>query len=111
MSDVKLERKESLSHDEAADLLSQVSRAFTKGGHVELPFGHGTVSLHIPDQVRTEFEVEVDGDEVEVELEFKWSMTQPAAGPAGDGDAAPPAQAGPGTGERKPGRSAKSKRR
>jgi hypothetical protein len=42
MSDVKLERKESFSRDEAAEWLSLLSRAFTQGGHVEFPFGGGT---------------------------------------------------------------------
>ncbi len=49
------------------------------GSDVDLPFGAGEVSLHIPDQVRAEFEVEVDGTEVEVELEFKWSTARPDA--------------------------------
>jgi amphi-Trp domain-containing protein len=73
MSDVKLERKEPVSREDAAVWLELLSQAFAKGSHIELPFGPGTVSLEIPDQVRAEFEIEVDGDEVEVELEFKWS--------------------------------------
>jgi amphi-Trp domain-containing protein len=82
MADVKLERKESVSRDEAAIWLSQLSKAFTKGEDAELPFGPGTVSLQIPDQIRAELEVEVDGDEVEVEVEFKWSLAEPAASSA-----------------------------
>jgi amphi-Trp domain-containing protein len=105
MSDVKLERKESVSRDEAAEWLSLLSRAFTQGGHVELPFGAGTVSLHIPNHVRAEFEVEVDSDEVEVEVEFKWSTAHTDAAPTEDGAAAQTDAA-----ERKPTRSAKSKR-
>ncbi len=79
MSDVKLERKESISREDAARWLELVSRAFAEGSDVDLPFGAGEVSLHIPDQVRAEFEVEVDGTEVEVELEFKWSTARPDA--------------------------------
>ena len=109
MSDVKLERKEAVSRDEAADWLSLLSKAFTQGGHAELPFGGGTVSLHIPDHVRAEFEVEVDSDEVEIEIEFKWSTVRTEAGPAEDGAAAPD-RARAGTAKRKPARSAKSKR-
>lgn len=77
MSDVKVERKEAVSRAEAAAWLSVLSKAFAGGGHVDLPLGPGTVRLHIPDQVRAEFEVEVEGDEVEVELEFKWSTARP----------------------------------
>jgi hypothetical protein len=39
MSDVKVDRKESLSRDEAAQLLSLLSKAFAAGDHAELPSG------------------------------------------------------------------------
>jgi amphi-Trp domain-containing protein len=83
MSDVKVERKESVSREDAAGLLALVSRAFAEGSDVELPFGGGDVSLHIPDKVQAEFEVEVDGTEIEVELEFKWSTVRPEAATPG----------------------------
>jgi amphi-Trp domain-containing protein len=111
MSDVKLERKESVSRDEAADWLSLLSKAFSQGGEVEFPFGPGTVSMHIPGHVRAEFEVEVEGDEVEVEVEFKWSTAHPEAVPAQGDGAAEQKQAKPETAAAKPGRSGKSKRR
>lgn len=86
MADVKLERKESLSREEAAVWLHALSKAFAHGGEVELPVGGGTLGLHLPEQVRAEFEVEVDGDEVEVEVEFKWSTAREEA----DGEPSPP---------------------
>jgi amphi-Trp domain-containing protein len=76
MADVKLERKESLSREEAAQWLSVLSKAFARGGEVTLPVGVATVELHLPDRVRAEFEVKVDGDEVEIELEFTWSTAR-----------------------------------
>jgi amphi-Trp domain-containing protein len=76
MADVKLERKESLSREDAAVWLHALSRAFAHGGEVELPMGGGTLGLQLPEQVEAEFEVEVDGDEVEVEVEFKWSTAR-----------------------------------
>lgn len=82
MSDVKVERKESVTRDEAAGWLLLLSKAFSAGEHGEFPFGPGTVSLHIPDRVRAELEVEVEGDEVEVELEFKWTVARHEATPA-----------------------------
>jgi len=108
MSDVKVERKESLSRDEAANLLALLSRAFSAGDHADLPFGPSEVSLYIPDRVRAELEVEVEGDEVEVEIEFKWSMVEHEAGPAIAGS---PAQARQGNGARKPTRSTKAHKR
>ena len=71
MADVKLERKETLSRQEAAQWLSVLSKAFARGGDVTLPLGAGTVELRLPERVRAEFEV--TGDEVEIELEFTWS--------------------------------------
>jgi amphi-Trp domain-containing protein len=85
MSDVKVERKESVSRDEAASWLLLLSKAFIAGEHGEFPFGPGTVSLHIPDRVRAELEVEVEGDEVEVEIEFKWTMAKHNPAPADTG--------------------------
>jgi amphi-Trp domain-containing protein len=76
MADVKLERKESLSREDAAVWLHALSRAFAHGGEVELPMGGGTLGLHLPEQVEAEFEVEIDGDEVEIEVEFKWSTSR-----------------------------------
>jgi amphi-Trp domain-containing protein len=81
MSDIKVERKESLLREEAAERLSALAAALAKGGDVELELGGFTISLHVPDDVRTEFELEVDGDEVELELELKWS-TRRAPAPA-----------------------------
>jgi amphi-Trp domain-containing protein len=93
MSDVKVERKEALSRDEAARWLALISRAFTADGHAELPFGPSSVSLYIPDQVRAELEVEVDGDEVEMEVEFKWSMAEHEAASANADTARAPVKA------------------
>jgi amphi-Trp domain-containing protein len=111
MSDVKVERKESLSRDEAAQLLSFLSKAFTAGGHAELPFGPSEVSLYIPDRVRTELEVEVEGDEVEVEVEFKWSMVDHETGSAMGAMAASPVRVRQGNGARKPTRSTRGQKR
>jgi amphi-Trp domain-containing protein len=67
---------------------------------VELPFGPGTVSLHVPDRVRAEFEVEVEGDEIELEVEFKWSTAQPAAVPIQEAGTAPSVPSRHGNGAR-----------
>ena len=105
MSDVKVERKESLSRDEAAQLLALLSRAFTAGDHAELPFAPSSVSLYIPDRVHAELEVEVEGDEVEVEVEFKWSMTEHETGTATGEMTSSPVGGRHGNSARKPPRS------
>jgi amphi-Trp domain-containing protein len=75
VADVELEQKELLTRQEAATRLSALAKALADGGEVEIELGATTVKLHVPDQLRTEFEIEVDGDEIELELELKWSST------------------------------------
>src|SRR5215472_15201798 len=74
MSDVKMEYETTISRTEAAAWLSQLARAFTSGNDAEIPFGPGTVRLHVPGSVRAEVEVEVEDEKVEVEIEFSWPL-------------------------------------
>ena len=101
MADMKLERKETLSRQQAAQRLSALARALAEGGDVEMDLGGTTVSLHVPDSVRAEFEVEVDGDELELELELTWSTARdrssaqrPALQALADSSAEPADEAG-----------------
>jgi amphi-Trp domain-containing protein len=84
MSDVKLERKEVLSREEAAKQLSALAAALGEAGHVEMELGGVALSVHVPEQVRSELEIEVDGDEVELELELKWSTRSTHGEPSSD---------------------------
>ncbi|MFE7929247.1 amphi-Trp domain-containing protein [Streptomyces sp. NPDC057456] len=79
MKDLKFEQKRSLSRLEAADQLTALAAALREGGDVELEFGPGTLSLRIPDDLRTEIEVEVGDGEIELELEFKWPTARTRA--------------------------------
>jgi amphi-Trp domain-containing protein len=74
--DTEVKFKESLTRQQAADKLSALASALAKGGDIELELGGATVSLRVPDDVRSEIEVEVDGSEVELELELKWSTAR-----------------------------------
>ena len=81
MADVKVERRQTLSRQEAAVWLHALSKAFGHGGEVEIPIGDGgTVGLHLPERVQAEFEVEIEGDAVEVEVEFTWSTSRTSNG-------------------------------
>ena len=75
MTDVRVERSETLSRAEAAMWLQALSTALAEGGDVTLPVGGVTVGVHVPDKVRAEFEIEVAGDQVEIELQFSWRTT------------------------------------
>ncbi|RPF38006.1 amphi-Trp domain-containing protein [Streptomyces sp. TLI_185] len=87
MKDLKFEQKASLSRIEAADQLTALAAALREGGDAELEIGPATLSLRIPDDLRSEVEVEVGDGEIELEIEFKWptaptrtAPSQPAAG-------------------------------
>lgn len=83
MSDVELKRKQTLTRHQAAERLRAFAAALDDGGHVELDISGTTLKVHVPEQVRAEFEIEVDGDEIELELELKWSTSpEPAAAEA-----------------------------
>jgi amphi-Trp domain-containing protein len=78
VADVEFKQKESLTRHEAATRLSAIAKALNHGGHVEITMGSSTVKMHVPDHVRSEFEVEVEGNEIELELELKWSTASEA---------------------------------
>ncbi|MEU9048046.1 MULTISPECIES: amphi-Trp domain-containing protein [unclassified Kitasatospora] len=76
MKDLKFEQKSSLSRLEAADRLSALADALRHGGNAELDFGPGTLSLRIPEELRSEVEIEVGDGEIELEIELKWRTGQ-----------------------------------
>ncbi|WP_432127631.1 amphi-Trp domain-containing protein [Streptomyces sp. bgisy082] len=88
MKDIKFEQKRSVSRLEAAEQLMALATALKEGGDVEWDIGHGRLSLHVPDELRTEIEVETGEGEVELEIELKWPVaglrpkprTRPRAG-------------------------------
>ncbi|QES51766.1 amphi-Trp domain-containing protein [Streptomyces venezuelae] len=80
MKDLKFEQKKSLSRLEAADQLAALAEALRHGGNAELEFGPGTLSMRIPEEIRTEVEVEVGDGEIELEIELKWPTARTEAG-------------------------------
>ncbi|WP_107465765.1 amphi-Trp domain-containing protein [Streptomyces sp. MA5143a] len=72
MKDLKFEQKRSLSRREAADRLTALAEALREGGEADIELTPGTLSLRIPDDLRSEIEVEIGDGEVELEIEFKW---------------------------------------
>ncbi|MGA5896520.1 amphi-Trp domain-containing protein [Streptomyces venetus] len=75
MADLKFEQKRSLTRREAADQLTALAAALREGEDAELELGSATLSLRIPDDLRSEIEVEIGDGEIELELEFKWPTT------------------------------------
>ncbi|MBR8642343.1 amphi-Trp domain-containing protein [Streptomyces tuirus] len=85
MKDLKFEQKRSLSRPEAADHLTALADALREGGEAELELSPGTLSLRIPDDLRSEIEVEIGGGEIELEIEFTWSTAPTRAAPSRTG--------------------------
>ncbi|WP_406124710.1 amphi-Trp domain-containing protein [Streptomyces canus] len=82
MKDLKFEQKRSLSRLEAADQLTALAAALREGGDAELELSPGTLSLRIPDDLRSEIEVEIGNGEIELEIEFKWPTAQTRKAPS-----------------------------
>ena len=82
MKDLKFEQKRSLSRLEAADQLTSLAAALREGGDAELELSPGTLSLRIPDDLRSEIEVEIGNGEIELEIEFKWPTAPTRTAPS-----------------------------
>ncbi|MEU0946138.1 amphi-Trp domain-containing protein [Streptomyces canus] len=82
MKDLKFEQKRSLSRLEAADQLTALAAALREGGDAELELSPGTLSLRIPDDLRSEMEIEIGDGEIELEIEFKWPTAPTRAAPS-----------------------------
>ena len=82
MSDVKVERKVTMTRQEAAEWVADLARQLQGKGRVTIRLADSTVEMDVPEQLRFEAEVEVDDDEVELEVELKWSTSGAAPGTA-----------------------------
>ncbi|GGU02493.1 MULTISPECIES: amphi-Trp domain-containing protein [Streptomyces] len=85
MKDFKFEQKRSLSRLEAADQLTALAAALREGGNAELELSPGTLSLRIPDDLRSEMEVEIGDGEIELEIEFTWPTSPTRTAPSRTG--------------------------
>ncbi|MCF2533144.1 amphi-Trp domain-containing protein [Yinghuangia soli] len=82
MADLKFEQKRPMSRLEAADQLMAFAEALREGGETDVDLGSGTLSLRIPDDLRSEIEIEVGDGEIELEIEFKWPIRRTPAAPS-----------------------------
>ncbi|MFF9060409.1 amphi-Trp domain-containing protein [Streptomyces sp. NPDC014882] len=82
MKDLTFERKRSLSRQEAAEQLAALAAALREDGDAAWELGPGTLSLRVPDRLRSEIEIEIGDGEVELEIELKWSTAVPRTQPS-----------------------------
>lgn len=85
MKDLEFEQQRTLSRAQAADQLEALAAALRRGGQAELALGPGTLTVRIPDELRTEIEVELEDGEIDLEIEFTWRTEQPQPA-SGDDD-------------------------
>ncbi|MFJ9519963.1 amphi-Trp domain-containing protein [Kitasatospora sp. NPDC101801] len=76
MKDLKFEQEGTLSRLEVADRLAALAEALRSGGTAELDLGSGKLTLRVPDELTSEFEVEVGDGHIELEIELKWPTTR-----------------------------------
>jgi amphi-Trp domain-containing protein len=72
MAKLEIERKLTLSRQEAADRLMAIGRALGEGSDVELSSGGDKLKLSVGARIEWELEIEIDGNETELEIELKW---------------------------------------
>ncbi|WP_405015862.1 amphi-Trp domain-containing protein [Kitasatospora sp. NBC_00070] len=78
MKDLKFEQEGTLSRLEVADRLAALAEALRSGGTAELDLGSGKLTLRVPDELTSEFEIEVGDGHIELEIELKWPTTRTA---------------------------------
>lgn len=73
MSNFEVERRETLSRDEAATRLRRIANLLS-GADEEIKFDRNDTSykVTIPDQIEWKVELELGEDENELEIELKW---------------------------------------
>jgi amphi-Trp domain-containing protein len=84
MAMTKFKKTETLSREEVARRLLQLSQAIGSGAELELEPGGERVDLDVPEIVTLELEVEIGVGEVEVEVELSWSRPSAPIEPATD---------------------------
>jgi amphi-Trp domain-containing protein len=73
MGNFEVERRETLSRDEAATRLRRIANLLSGSGE-EVNFDRGEMKFKvaIPDRIEWKVELEVDDEESELEIELKW---------------------------------------
>jgi amphi-Trp domain-containing protein len=73
MDNFEVEKRETLSRDEAATRLRRIANLLS-GSEEEVEFERGemTFKLAVPEQVQWKVELEIGGEENELEIELKW---------------------------------------
>ncbi|WP_121711247.1 amphi-Trp domain-containing protein [Streptomyces sp. E5N91] len=80
--DLEFGLKRSLSRLEVAEQLTALAAVLREGGDAETELSPGTLSLRVPDDLRSEIEVEIGDGEIELVIELKWPTPTPRTEPS-----------------------------
>ena len=72
MNLLEIEEKQTLSREEAAELLHRLADGLARHNGVDLVQHGKKVQVRVPDQVEVELEVELDGEGGSLEIELNW---------------------------------------
>lgn len=72
MDIVKIEKKQTLSREEAANQLRAIADELASGEGILMERDGLRVTVNLPDEFTMEVEVEIDHDEREFEITFSW---------------------------------------
>jgi amphi-Trp domain-containing protein len=69
---LEIETTQSLSREEAADLLRRVADSLARHNEVEFKQNGTRYHVKVPDQVEVELELEIESDGGSLEIELSW---------------------------------------
>ncbi len=73
MSNFEVERRETLTRDEAATRLRRIANLLSGAGEeIKFDRDNAAFKVTIPDQIEWKVELELGDDENELEIELKW---------------------------------------
>jgi amphi-Trp domain-containing protein len=72
MDILEIEKKETMSREQAAQRLRELADMLSRDNDVEFERDGIRFTVHVADEVQVKVELEVETDERELEIELKW---------------------------------------
>jgi amphi-Trp domain-containing protein len=68
----EIEKKETMSREEAAARLRAFADTLARNNDIEFERGGMHMKIHVPDEIQVKVELEIESDENELEIELTW---------------------------------------
>jgi amphi-Trp domain-containing protein len=72
MEILEIEKKETMSREEAASRLRAFADDLARNNDIEFERGGMQIRVHVPDEINVKVELELETDERELEIELTW---------------------------------------